>query len=337
MTVHFLKGDDPTLVAQALSKVIDRLVGDGDKSLMVEEILEANYEGESGGQSSIAPLINCAQTPPFLTDRRIVVGRALGIFTKGDDVALLVAYLSDPTDSTDLVLVWEKGSASQRLGALPKSLKDALKTVNADQIDAAPKGKGRRELLNRQMAEAAVHLDGSAKALIVDRLGEDVGRAEAVLAVLTSTFGEGAGVSASDVEPFLGEAADVPPWELTDAIDSGNIGTALEKLHRMMAGGGRHSLQILATLHGHYQRALALDGSGVSSERDAAALLGMKGSTFPAKKALTLSRSLNGAKLREVFGLLATADLGVRGKTAIDADAQMEVLVARLAALSRRR
>ncbi len=334
--IEFLKGDDPTLVAQALAKVVDQLVGDGDRTLMVDEITEAQLIGD-GGQTSIAALVTSAQTLPFLTERRVVVGRHLGIFSKQDDVAALVRYLDDPTESTDLVLVWEKGANSQRLPAVPKTLKEALKKAGAKEIDAAPKGKGRKQLLDKQMAEASVSLDSGAKALISDRLGDDVGRAASVLEALASTFGEGTGLSASDVEPFLGEAADVPPWELTDAIDQGNIGVALEKLHRMMGGGERHALQILATLHGHYQRALALDGSGVGSEKDAAALLGMKGSTFPAKKALNLSRSLGPRKLRDVFGLLATADLGVRGGTAIDTDTQMEVLVARLAAMSRRR
>ncbi|MFW2383747.1 MAG: DNA polymerase III subunit delta [Acidimicrobiales bacterium] len=334
--IEFLKGDDPTLVAQALSKVVDHLVGDGDKSLMVDEITEVQLMGD-GGPASIAALVTSAQTPPFLTERRVVIGRHLGIFSKQDEVAPLVRYLADPTDSTDLVLVWEKGTATQRLPAVPKPLKEALKAAGATETDAAPKGKGRKALLNQHLAEAAVRLDGGAKALITDRLGDDVGRAAAVLDALASTFGEGAGLTSGDVEPFLGEASDVPPWELTDAIDQGNISVALDKLHRMMGGGERHALQILATLHGHYQRALALDGAGIASEKDAAALLGMKGSTFPAKKALSLSRSLGSEKLREVFSLLATADLGVRGATAIDTDTLMEVLVARLAALSRRR
>lgn len=334
--IEFLKGDDPTLVAQALTRVVDQLVGDGDKSLMVDEVTEVHMLGD-GGPASIAALVTSAQTPPFLTERRVVVGRHLGIFSKQEDVAALVRYLDDPTESTDLVLVWEKGSSSQRLPAVPKTLKEALKKSGATEIDAAPKGKGRKALLDSQLSEAAVRLDGGAKALIADRLGDDVGRAASVLDALASTFGEGAGLSAKEVEPFLGEAADVPPWELTDAIDQGNIGVALEKLHRMMGGGERHALQILATLHGHYQRALALDGAGVANEKDAAALLGMKGSTFPAKKALNLSRSLGPKKLREVFGLLAAADLGVRGGTAIDTPTQIEVLVARLAALSRRR
>lgn len=62
--IHFLKGDDPTLVAQALSKVVDQLVGDGEKTLMVDEITEAQMVDE-GGPASISALVTSAQTPLF--------------------------------------------------------------------------------------------------------------------------------------------------------------------------------------------------------------------------------------------------------------------------------
>jgi DNA polymerase-3 subunit delta len=127
----------------------------------------------------------------------------------------------------------------------------------------------------------------------------------------------------------------VPPWELTDAIDSGDIVTALDKLHRMTQGGERHGLQVLATLHGHYQRALGLDGAPVGDERSAAAHLGMTGSTFPARKALSLSRRLGTERLTEIVRLLARADLDVRGGSAISHEAVLEVLTARLARISR--
>ena len=47
---------------------------------------------------------------------------------------------------------------------------------------------------------------------------------------LAATFGGSRLLGADDVEPFLGEAGGVPPWELTDAIDAGNTVLALETL-----------------------------------------------------------------------------------------------------------
>src|SRR5690606_18345791 len=102
----------------------------------------------------------------------------------------------------------------------------------------------------------------------------------------------------SDVEPFLGSAGGVPPWELTDAIDSGNVPDALDKLQRMMVGGDRHPLAIMATLQSHFTRMMRLDGAGARNDKDAAAVLGMKGSTFPAKKALSQGQRLGPARIR---------------------------------------
>ena len=334
MSLTLIKGDDPTLVAQSLAAVVKELVGAGDRSLMVEEVGEAQYAPE-GAEPELTPLVNAAHTPPFLTERRVVVGRNLALFTRGEQVAGLVGWIESPLSTTDLVLVWEKGTGTQRLGPIPKALKEALKAAGAREIDAAPSGKGRKMLLNEKLADAPVRFDGSAKSAIVDHLGDDAGRAQALIESLVSAFGEGARLTRADVEPYLGQASDVPPWELTDAIDGGDIATALEKLHRMMRGGDRHALQVMATLHNHYQRALALDGSGASDDRAAAAHLGMKGSTFPAKKALTLSRRLGTQGTRRAVQLLAQADLDLRGVSHVPADTVMEVLVARLAHLSR--
>lgn len=335
MTVVLITGDDATLVAQSLRASVNELLGDGDRSLMVEEVAEEHYKGDGANEPDLAPLVNAAQTPPFLTARRIVIGRNLAMFTKGDQVKGLVEWFDNPLDSTDLVLVWEKGSSSTRLGSMPRTLKEALKSAGAQEINAAPSGKGRKGLLAEKLGEADVKLDPGARQLLASVVGDDVGRVEGILASLVSTFGPGAKLGANEVHPFLGEKSDVPPWELTDAIDSGDIGTALEKLGRMTRGGERHPLQVMATLQSHYQRALALDGASVRNEKDAAAILGMKGSTFPARKAMTLSKNLGGTGIAKAVHLLADADIDLRGGTAAPAEAVMEVLVARLARLSR--
>ncbi len=61
-------------------------------------------------------------------------------------------------------------------------------------------------------------------------------------------------------------------------------------------------------------------------------MLGIKGSTFPARKALDQSRTLGPERLHEFVLLLAGADLDLRGARAWPSDLVVEVLVARLAA-----
>ncbi len=335
MAVLLIKGDDPSLVAQALQREVRALLGDGDRTLMVEELGEKEYHGDRS-DAVIDPLVYAAHTPPFLTPRRIVIGRNLALFTRAEQVAPLVRWLESPLDTTDLVMVWEKGSvAGARLGAVPKSLKEALKAAGGREIDAAPSGKGRKALVEERLHDAPIKLDAAARRRIVDHLGDDAGRVQPIVEALISSYGEGAAIGLAQIEPFLGEAADVPPWELTDAIDSGDIGLSLEKIDRMVRGGERHPLAIMSTLHAHYQRALALDGLDLRDERAAADVLGIKGSTFPAKKALGLSRKLGHDRLAEITQLLARADLDLRGGSAVPSEGIIEVLVARLARLSR--
>lgn len=334
-STHLVKGDDPTLISRAIGDLVDALVGDADRSLVVEELNELSYRTDDG-EYSIAPLVDAAQTPPFLTEFRVVVGREVGRFSKADDVQALVSYLDDPLPTTHLVLAWEKGPELQRLNAVPKSLTAALDAVKAEIVDVkVPKGKAAQGWLEEQAAMAGVSLDRDALRFIGDHLGEDRSRLPALLDTLVSTFGEGTKLRRDDVAPYLGEAGDVAPWELTDSIADGNVADAIQRLHRMQTAGGRHSLQVLASLHGHYGRLLRLEGAGLRDEKAAAQALGMKGSTFPAKKALQQSRALGPAKVRRAMELLADADLDVRGATSVPDTTTMEVLVARLATLHR--
>jgi DNA polymerase-3 subunit delta len=91
----------------------------------------------------------------------------------------------------------------------------------------------------------------------------------------------------------------------------------------------------MATLHRHFGQMLRLDGAGARNESDAAQLLGIKGSPYPAKKALTQARRLGSEKIRRAIVLLAEADLDLRGQKSWPGELVMEVLVARLCQLSR--
>ncbi|MEO8694293.1 MAG: DNA polymerase III subunit delta [Acidimicrobiales bacterium] len=335
--VHLLVGDDAALLSDTLIELVHQLVGDGDRAFMVEELTEENYRSESG--FDIARLVDAAQTSPFLTDRRVVIGRHLARFSRAEDLAPLYGYLDDVLPTTSLVLVWERGESPKqdRLAALPKKLSEAIRAAGGVITDTAiPSGKGADAWLDERLSDAAVKIDRPARARIAERFGEDRSRVVGLLHVLESAFGRNATVTAADVEPFLGEAGTVPPWELTDAIDRGDIPGALDRLQRMTGAGERHPLALLATLYTHYSRMLRLDGVPGLDEKSAAARLGMKGSTFPAKKALTQTKRLGSDKIATAIGLLADADLALRGAIAWPPDLVMEVLVARLARLGRR-
>ena len=323
LAVYLVRGEAPVLQAEAVRALLLELVGDGDASLMVEEFQPADTDADT------AAIVDAAQTPPFLTERRVVVGRDINAYATAA-LEPILGYLEDPLPSTSLVLVGGKGIA-------PK-LVTAVKKMGAVVEAGAPAGKGRKPWLTDQLRAASVRLEPAAVDLLDKHLGEDLGRLGNLLDALAAAYGSGARVTLEEVRPFLGEQGSVPPWELTDAVDGGRTGVAVSALQRMMSAGERHPLQIMATLHAHYARMLRLDGADVRDEAQAAEALGMKGSTFPAKKALTQARRLGHDGVADAIRLLAQADLDLRK---FDKDwpehLVMEVLVARLSRLGPRR
>ena len=85
-----------------------------------------------------------------------------------------------------------------------------------------------------------------------------ISRVSGILDTLESVFGVGSQLKAVDIEPYIGQSGNVPPWELTDRISSGNAGLSIEALTRMQANGRQHQMQILGYLTSHYSRILQL-------------------------------------------------------------------------------
>jgi DNA polymerase-3 subunit delta len=319
MATHLLSGNDESVLRSAVHELVDELVGDGDRAMMVDEFDGDEYE--------LRLVVDAAQTMSFLTDKRVVVARGVDRFN-ADDLTPLLGYLADPLDSSDLVIVINGGS-------VPKKLGDAVKAVGTVTNTSPPsRPKDRQEWISEHIKEAGLRIKPDAASQLAGWLGEDAGRLDGILATLTSTYGADDVLTFADIEPFLGDAGGVPPWDFTDAIDAGDTTKALTLLGRMMHAGGRHPLQIMAIMHSHYSHIAKLDGADARSEQDAMAATGIK-SPYPAKKALANYRRLGPSSTRRAIELLAQADLDLRGAKDLEPELVMEVLVARLSKLRR--
>lgn len=326
--VHLLKGSDPVQLAERARAVIDESVGDAARGEVLDEFTGDDYD--------LGAVVLAASTVSMF-GARVVVARNMARFP-ASALEPLLAYLADPSPDTTLVLVWDRPVGGLTSHPVPRKLADAVTAAGGTVEDCGiPGGRAGETWFREHLSAAGVSLNPQAERLLRDRLGEDLARLGTVLRSLEAAFGLGAGpLDAEDVEPYLGEAGGVPPWELTDAIDRGDVATAVTKVRRMVQGGGRHPLQVLATLETHVTRLVRLDGARATNEKDAAALLGLKGSTFPARKALEQSRALGSARVARALHLLARADVDLRGRSGQPAELVLEVLVARLAALSSR-
>ena len=98
--VVLITGDDDVLREQAMLHAIEVLLDGADRSLALEELGASQLTADR--EHDIAPLVDAAQTAPFLTERRVVVGRHLGMFGSKDAIAPLVAR--DPFEGVRSIL-----------------------------------------------------------------------------------------------------------------------------------------------------------------------------------------------------------------------------------------
>jgi DNA polymerase-3 subunit delta len=347
VTVTLVQGSDPSLRDREVQRLVDELLGGDDRSFALDDhtlagrrragdAAESEDDGDEGGGEgstelpAFAALATALQSPPFMTAARVVVVRDIGNAT-AEQAQWLAAWIADPLDGVHLVLV---GGG----GRVPSALDKAIK-ANAQVV--GPGSESTTDVLQQELRDAHLKIEPAAVKHIASRLGDDAGRVPELVELLHSTYGDDASLTLDDVAQYLGELGTAGRYDLTNAIDRGDVGAALETLHRLLTATSAaqpkplHPMQVMATLVYQYLRLFRLDDPNVVTKEHAAAVLGMKsagGARFPLESA----KRLGTEGLREAIDLLAQAELDLRGAGGLDDRVVIEVLVARLAALSRR-
>jgi DNA polymerase-3 subunit delta len=317
MSVYVISGDE-SLISLELTNLLHQLIGDEDRSMMLEDI------DASDSQTTAAGIADALHTPPMFTDRRVVLVRNAHDMNT-DMVSQFAQSIDTMNDTTDLVVTLT--------GRQPKALSDAFKKAAARSIGATvPSGaKDRLSWIESHLVEAGISYTPDAARLIALWFGNDQGRLAGLIQTLRATYDEGTKLSRADIEVFLGEAGSIAPWDLTDAIDAGDVNKSLVMLHRIMIDS--HPLQVLALLANRYANMMKLDGPAVNTVSDVVAILG--GKEFTARKVLEQYQRLGSSGVAQAMSLIAQADVDLRGGKEWDDVLVMEVLVARLSRLGR--
>jgi DNA polymerase-3 subunit delta len=317
MAVFVITGDE-SLISLELTNILHQLIGDEDRSMMLEDI------DASDSATTATGIADALHTPPMFTERRVVLVRNVHDMAT-DMVSQFAGSIESMNETTDLVVTMT--------GRQPKVLSDAFKKAAARTVGATvPTGaKDRIAWIESHLVEAGISYTPDAARLISLWFGNDQGRLAGLIQTLRATYDEGTKLSRADIEVFLGEAGSIAPWDLTDAIDVGDVNKALVMLHRIMIDS--HPLQVLALLANRYANMMKLDGPSVRTVADAVGVLG--GKEFTARKVLEQYQRLGSSGVSQAMSLIAQADVDLRGGKEWDDTLVMEVLVARLARLGR--
>ena len=322
-------GGDATMVYDAVHNVIVDALGDLDPAFALEDFTAKDVT--AAGESTLPRVLEALNTPAFLVDRRVVVLRDAQLLV-ADEVAAISGWMATPTPATVLILA-VVGAKSNRL------VKAASAVVD---VNVGSRVAERVAFVKEKMAEYDVVVDHATAQRVAEQVGDDVARVDALARTLQSIYAT-APLNFARVEPYLGDAGDVPAWDLTDAIDAGDATKAITVARRMLESRQRAGLQLISILTRHYLNMARVEGSDARTKDEAAALLGVN--AFPAGKALQQGRALGAERLSTAVRWLTLADLDLKGGVsyggkdlASDLDVTeltvIEVLVARLARLS---
>jgi DNA polymerase-3 subunit delta len=233
-----LHGSDDQLLDDALGLVTRGLFADASELALGREVLE-------GDEVSVETVVRSAMTLPFMTRRRlVVVRRAQALPAKGGEP--LGPYVRDPNPTTCLLLVASESLTASRdrradhwlLGALP-----------AAAIVALPqrKGRGMVDWLKQRAGAEGLTVSDDAARLLVQWVGEDGARllGEARKAALMGGP-DNRRVGEAEVAAVVGEHAVKDVFDLTNAVEQGNLAQALPLLDRLLAT--EEPLRLLALL-----------------------------------------------------------------------------------------
>jgi DNA polymerase-3 subunit delta len=211
------------------------------------------------------------------------------------------------------------------------------------EVNVSLRAQDRVSYVEGKFVEYRLSVERSTAQSVADLVGDDLARIDSIARTLQSIYGT-APLTFEHVRAYLGDAGDVPEWDLTDAIDAGNVTKAIAVARRMLDSKSRAGLQVVNMLQRHYLRMTCLEGSGVHGEDEAATLLGIN--RFPAGKALRVAQRLGAERISAAVHMITNADLDLKGGVSyggkdLNTDLDMteltviEVLVARLASLTK--
>lgn len=324
-------GTDATMVYDAVHNVVARSLGDLDPSLALQDFTAKDVT-TSATESIASQIIEALNTPPFLVDRRVVVVRDAQSLL-ADEAAQVIGWMQAPAPGIILVLA-VVGPKSNKL------VKAAGEVIETNVGTRPPE---RLAFVEAKMAEYNITLSRDVAQQVTDVVGDDLARIDSVARSLSAIYGS-APLTFKHIEPYLGEAGDVAPWDLTGAIDKGNATAAIIAARRMLDSKGRAGLQVVNILQRHFMQFMKLEGAAVASQDEAAALLGITNAKSAGFVLQTASR-LGTDRIAMAMHWITEADLALKGGVSYggkDLNTDMdvteltvvEVLVARLAKMS---
>lgn len=315
--VYVLYGPDGYLQVEHRRRIVDRLLGDADRTLSLREYEDA---------PELSAVLDDLRTLPFLAPHRVVVVRNAGGFvTKYREK--LEDYLDNPSSCGSLLLQVGEWRSNTKIAKKIAAVGEAIKCKRPDGTELVA-------WIKKRAAEAGKDIQGGAASSLAATAGDDLAGVAEEVEKLVCYVGERKRITLDDVAAVSTPAVAPEAFALVDAIVRRDAPGALDWLGRAMNRRG-DEVMILGQLAWHARRTLhacrLVDaGSSLAAATGAAKVFDKDRTKIPQKKKefqAYLSATDTGRLEADMRRVLET-DLGM--KTGNDPLASLQTLVVSL-------
>ncbi len=328
--LYILFGEDDFSLRQSLEE-IKRGIGD-------QAALVANITTLDGRRLTLDQLRAVCETAPFLAERRLVIvegllecfesrgkssprKKAKRVTSQQDEYQSLITYISEPPDSTVLVL------AEGRITSKNPQFKELS---NKAEVRSFPllKGARLRQWIQKRVAEEGGSISPQAEDLLARLIGGDLWIMANEISKL-ALFAPSRCIEEEDVRKLVSYAQQADVFTMIDAILELKAGVAEQSLQQLLLRGAAPAY-LLAMLSRQLRmmiRGKELKNQG-RPEGEIQSRLGLA-SEFALRKTLEQAGRYPWERLKEVYRKLLETDLSIKtGK--YDGELALNILIAEL-------
>jgi DNA polymerase III subunit delta len=300
---YLIHGDDHGRIGERRARL--RAVAEAQSGASGLEILE----GEAATPEAVAAAL---QAMTFAMGRRFVIVEGVERWKDSEVEPIVAALAAPPPDTTVAFFAREEGRAKA-----PKALRDAVASAGGDvSEESTAKPWELPKWVAAEARRAGLELEPGVASALVAQVGERQQRLAREIEKLALELGDGAHVSAQDVEELAAASAERRVWSLADALVAGD-GEQATRLYLELRSRGERLPGLLYWMTARLREAHDVVSRLEAGESAAAVKKSLRMPPRAAARFVEDAAKLDRDRLRRAVETMADLEVASRGGGAV--------------------
>lgn len=206
--IYFLTGEEPYFIDQITDYIEDHLLDEAEKGF--------NQVVLYGRDVTIEDIVSNAKRYPMMAERQVVIVKEAQDLSR--HIEKIADYVKNPQPSTVLVMAYKYKKIDKR-----KALSKALKIHGVHYESKKLYDNQVGDWIRRVLIDEGYHIQPKAAQILVDYLGNDLGKVKNELNKLMLILPKGSEISPEAIEQNIGISKDFNIFELRKAIGAKDV------------------------------------------------------------------------------------------------------------------